>query len=336
MNKYTKILICLVTLLTLGFVTNSVSAQDRVPLVVAPARMQINVNPGENYNLSVKFINESQQPISGFVKVVDFIVTSDTGSPTLLDNLSYPLSNQYSASSWITMPYEKATIAAQDIVRVNFKVKVPEDAKSGGHYAAVYFETSGLDQIGSGTADQFSATSSRVVSLISFRVNGEITESALVSGLVIPQFLQFGPIPVNFEIFNKGDYHINPKGQVTVTNWFGREVDRETLQAKNIFPDAKRNFELKLGKTWMFGKYTVDIAASYGEAGKVAKASQIVWVIPVVVIIIFILSITIIVMLSIYISRKLTDRQKTLERKLETEISELENLKNKFKDKVSK
>ena len=59
-------------LLTLGFVTDSVYAQDRVPLVVAPARMQLNVNPGENYNLSVKFINEAQQPVSGIIKVVDF------------------------------------------------------------------------------------------------------------------------------------------------------------------------------------------------------------------------------------------------------------------------
>ncbi|KKU17586.1 MAG: hypothetical protein UX28_C0008G0002 [Candidatus Pacebacteria bacterium GW2011_GWA1_46_10] len=323
-------------LLTLGFVTDSVYAQDRVPLVVAPARMQLNVNPGENYNLSVKFINEAQQPVSGIIKVVDFIVTNDNGFPTLLDNLTYPLSNQYSASSWITLPYEKATIAAQDIVRVNFKVKVPEDAKSGGHYAAVYFETSGLDQLGSGSTDQFSATSSRVVSLISFRVAGDVTESALISGLSIPQFLQFGPVPVTFEIFNKGDYHINPKGQITITNWFGSEIDRETIETRNIFPDAKRNFEAKLGKTWMFGKYKVDIAASYGEAGKVAKASQVVWVIPVVVIIIFILSITIIIMLGMYISRKLTGRQKTLERKLEMEISELESLKNKFKDKIAK
>ena len=76
------------------------------------------------FNLSVKFINEAQQPASGIIKVVDFIVTNDNGFPTLLDNLTYPLSNQYSASSWITLPYEKATIAAQDIVRVNFKTDI--------------------------------------------------------------------------------------------------------------------------------------------------------------------------------------------------------------------
>src|SRR3989344_7732358 len=80
-NNCKKILATMSVLLTLGFVTDSVYAQDRVPLVVAPARMQLNVNPGENYNLSVKFINEAQQPVSGIIKVVDFIVTNDNGFP---------------------------------------------------------------------------------------------------------------------------------------------------------------------------------------------------------------------------------------------------------------
>lgn len=311
-------------------------AQASVPLVVTPARQTTALDPGESKSLQVRFFNESSAPQSGKIGVVDFIVTGNDGKPVLLDNVDYPISNQYSASQWINLNSQGVTIAPGDVLRVNFKVSIPENARPGGRYVAIYFESEGQVQ-GNGTTNvQSSATSSRIVSLVYIRVNGPVLESAYIDVFKTPKFLQLGPIPVNFEIFNKGDYHITPKGQITLLDSFGKKIDQVTLEEKNIFPDAKRSYEENLGLRWMFGKYTVNLAASYGDTGKVLTYSQDVWIIPVLLILSVALGIGIVVLTFVLVNKRLKTKQRVLEQKLESEISEIESLKKKFKDQLPK
>jgi hypothetical protein len=148
--------------------------------------------------------------------------------------------------------------------------------------------------------------------------------------------LEFGPIPVYFEILNKGGLHITPAGQLTLSNWFGKEVDNVTLESKNIFPNAKRTYESSLGKFWMFGRYIASLTAAYGDQGKTLTINQFVWVVPITLIIIIVLGLIIISMGITLIVKKFKAKQVKLEEKLEEEITELETLKNKFKDKLPK
>jgi len=307
------------------FIGNS-SAQSKIPLVVAPARQTVALDAGNTENLQIKFFNETDSPISGNLKAVDFIVTGSDGAPILLED---------QINDWIVLPYDRASIPAGEVLRVNFKVNVPKDAAAGGRYAAIIFEQTGqLTQTTSNEAA--SLVSPRIVGLVSIKVNGPITESAFINVFKLPKFLEFGSIPVYFEISNKGGYHINPNGQVTLTNWMGQEIERVTVDDKNIFPNAKRNYEVELGETWMFGKYRVDLMANYGEQGKTVSESAFVWVVPVTVIVIIIFSIIIAILVAYLISKKIKARQEELENKLEEEISEIEALKNKFKDKLPK
>ena len=307
-------------------VLGTVQAQARIPLVVAPARQTVAIDAGSSENLQIKFFNESISPITGNLKVVDFVVSGKDGAPILLED---------QPNDWIKLPYNRASIPSGDVLRVNFKVEVPKTAIPGGRYAAIIFEQSGqINQ--TNQTDSASAVSSRIVGLISIRVNGPIFESAFASLFKTPKFLEFGKIPVDFEILNKGGYHINPVGQVTLTDWMGREIERVTIDDKNIFPGAKREYDNKLGETWMFGKYKVNLVASYGETGKTITAESFVWVVPMTVIVVIIFSILIMILTGYIISRKMKEKQEVLEQKLETEISELEELKNRFKDKLPK
>ncbi len=306
------------------YVLSTAHAQSRIPLVVAPARQTVAIDAGKTENLQIKFFNESISPISGNLKAVDFIVTGNDGSPILLED---------QVNDWVKLPYDRASIPSGDVLKVNFKVEVPKTAVAGGRYAAIIFEQSG------GIASQnesASVVSSRIVGLVSIRVNGPVVESAFVNIFKLPKFLEFGKIPVYFDILNKGGYHISPKGQVTLTNWFGREVERVTIENKNIFPNAERNYETNLGQTWMFGKYKVNLVASYGDQGKTILAENFVWVVPVTLIIIIIFSLLIIILVAYLISIKVRAKQESLEEKLEEEITELEAIKNKFQDKLPK
>lgn len=323
MKKLTALIIAFLGITYLG--VSNIYAQARIPLVVAPARQTVALDAGKSESLQIKFFNESISPISGNLKVVDFIVTESNGAPVLLEN---------QPNDWIKLPYDKAVIPSGDVLKVNFKVEVPKNATPGGRYAAIIFETVG--QLQSGESESSSAVSSRIVGLVSIRVNGPVVESAFVNIFRLPKFLEFGKIPVYFEILNKGGYHINPKGQVTLTNWMGKEIEKVTIEDINIFPNAKRIYETKLGETWMFGKYKVNLVASYGDQGKTVLAENFVWVIPVTVIVIIIFSILIAILTAYLISKSFRAKQEVLEEKLEEEISELEALKNKFQDKLPK
>jgi hypothetical protein len=303
-----------------------VSAQARIPLVVAPARQTVALDAGKTENMQIKFFNESISTITGNLKVVDFIVTGSDGSPILLEN---------QVNDWIRLPFDKASIPSGDVLKVNFKVEVPKTATPGGRYAAIIFEQTGqLTQ--ESDNESASLVAPRIVGLVSIRVNGPVAESAFINIFKLPKFLEFGSIPVYFEVANKGGYHITPHGQITLTNWMGKEIEMKIIEEKNIFPNAKRTYEEKLGSMWMFGKYKVDLTLSYGESGKTLLTSSYVWVVPVTVIVIVIFSILITVLTAYLISRKVKARQEILEEKLEEEISELESLKNKFKDKLPK
>ena len=299
-------------------------AQARMPLVVAPARQNVAIDAGNTENMQIKFFNESINTISGNLKAVDFIVTGNDGSPILLEDQT---------NDWIKLPYAKASIPSGDVLKVNFKVEIPSDAKPGGRYAAIIFEQTGkLNQTTSN--ESASLVSPRIVSLVNIRVNGPVTENAFVNIFKLPKFMEFGKIPVYFEVTNKGGYHITPHGQLTLTDWMGKEVEMKIIDEKNIFPDAKRTYSEKLGQTWMFGKYKVDLTLGYGETGKTLLASSYIWVIPVTVIVIIVFSLIIMFLVIYLISKGVKSKQEKLEQKLEEEISELESLKNKFKDRL--
>lgn len=306
-------------------IPKDIFAQAKIPLVVAPARQTVAMDAGTTENLVIKFINESETAIAGNLKAVDFIVTADNGAPTLLEDMENP---------WIKLPYDRASIAANDVLRINYKVVVPSDAPAGGRYVAIIFEPTGQIPEATNIKEEASIVSTRIVGLVYIKINGDIQESAFINAFKIPYFLEFGPVPVHFEIINKGGYHITPTGQVTLTNWFGKEVARQTLESKNVFPNAKRNYDLKIGKTWMFGKYNVSLTSGYGEQGQVLTTSDYVWIVPVTLLVIIVLGLIIIILASILITRKIKSKQIKLEEKLEEEISELEALKNKYKDRV--
>lgn len=310
---------------TMYFVLSSVQAQARIPLVVAPARQTVALDPGNSESLQIKFFNESISPIAGNIKAVDFIVTGKDGEPVLLED---------QPNDWVKLPYDKAIIPSGDVLKVNFKVEVPKNATPGGRYAAIIFEQTG--GISEPQNESASAISTRIVGLLNIKVNGPVQDLAFVNIFKTPKFLEFGKIPVYFEIMNKGGYHITPKGQIVLTNWMGKEVERKTLEEKNIFPETQRVYEEKLGQTWMLGKYKVDLVANYGESGKTVLAQSFVWVVPVTLVIIIIFSILIIILLGYVISKNIKAKQEVLEERLEEEISELESLKNKFKDKLPK
>jgi len=317
--------------------TKTVSAQSSIPMTVAPARQTINVDPGSTESFNITFFNQGENAISGNVRTVDFIVSDDNGSPLLLEG-DHSMSTKYSGASWVILPFDRGVVASHSILKVQAQISVPQDAKPGGRYIAIYFEPTGTlpnPNIFENQKEGIQGISPRVVGLLYIRVNGPIEESALLKSFSTKRFIEFGPAEVIAEIINRGSYHITPKGQITLENWFGKTVDTFILDEKNIFPDVSRTFSASMGPKLMFGRYGATITAVYGEGNKVINQTIYFWAFPVRIVAIILLSVVIIILLVKIIWKNLKKGQTKLEQTLKEELSEVETLKEKYKDIIS-
>jgi len=326
-----KKIITVITVITVVSVifASQTQAQTTTHLIVAPSRQEILVEPGEDTAVNVKFLNQADTPISGTVGVVDFIVEDKEGTPTFLEGPTITgltqISSRFSAASWLELPYDRATIAAKNKILLQAKIHVPVDARPGGRYVAIYFEPGGTPPPPEGALKEASTPiAARIVSLVYIRVAGPIKEDAYVVKFAAPPFSQYGPVTVTTEILNRGDYHIAPKGVIKVYDLFGKEVDRQKLDEHNIFPDASRVYENKIGAKWMLGKYRLELTAAYGEAGKELTATSYFWVVPYKEISAGLLALVIAILTITLVIRRFRRREEELEEKIEELEKKLE------------
>ena len=304
-------------------------AQEKIQIVVGPVRQELFLDPGETDNVEIRFYNQSEQPIVGSINVVDFVVNDSDGGPKLIDDPA-AASPKFSGAKWVSLPYSQITIAPTNRVSVPVTISIPTNAAPGGRYVAVYFQPSGSGP----TKTSGTGVSSRVASLLYIRINGEITENALITRFFAPNFFEYGPVSVSTEILNRGDYHIRPKAIVALTNVFGGLVDQVMLKEENIFPDTSRILETKVGPKWLFGRYKLSLMGSYGSSGKALEAVAYVWVMPWRVIAI----VTLTLILAFILIKKLLqgsrEQVEHLETKLEKEEAEIEELKKMLRKKT--
>jgi len=328
--KYFFVIIIYSSFFSLG---SPVLAQSSIPLMVMPARQEIEVDPGETTAITVNFYNQSNSPISGFFKTADFIVEDNQGTPKLIENPS-DAPSKYSASSWISFLYDRATLPSNDKVSLQATIKVPEDAHPGGRYVAVFFEqatniglsTKNSDDVGMGT-------SSRIASLTYIKVKGPTSEKAFISRFFAPFFFEYGPIKLTVDIINRGDYHITPNALITMSNMFKSPVDQKTIKPKNIFPETSRTYEIELGKKWMAGRYKIDFSGSYGTKGQALATSAYVWVFPWKAGAAIILTLAVIYLILSNLFKNVINKEIDLEKEIEKEKTEIEKLKQALRRK---
>ena len=325
-----KIILTLIALALCGLSlipVKKAQAEAILPLTVAPARQELLVDPGEQTAVVLKFLNQGDVPVAGLLKVADFIVEDKEGSPTFIEDQT-TLSPRFAAASWVELPYEQIAIAPKDKVVVQAKINVPQSAQAGGRYFAIFFEPGGTPSQGVGAVTEAETpVTIRLAGLVYLRVSGPIEESAYVTQLTAPRFLEYGPIKVNTEINNKGNYHIRPKGTISLTSVFGKKIDEELLLEQNIFPETSRLFENNLGGKWLFGKYKIELTATYGETGKILSAVVFTWIIPWKLISIVLVTLIVVILLISLLHHRLRRREKELEEKIEELEEKLEEEK---------
>jgi hypothetical protein len=305
--------------------TQRIFAQSVSGLTAIPPRIEgLDVKPGEVQARQIKVRNDSGIERFITVKIKDFIVTNDIGTPVQLDD-SQAKDNRWSASSWIQVSQTRLRLKPGETKSLTLTVITPDNALPGGHYAMVIYTPDDTATInGSG-----SSVEPNVGSLVYITVAGKIAENAIVREFTAPSFLEFGPVDFKTIVRNLSDTHIKPVGAINIQNWLGAKTASLPLTETNIFPYTNREFTNTLDKKWLFGRYKAQFLAAYGTNGQTLNAVLFFWVIP-WRLLLLLLAIIVIAVLLFTVLKKSSHQPKT---KIDQLQKELSDLKNNFKDK---
>ena len=218
--------------------TNSSFAQDSDDLTLFSTPPlngeKLMLEPGEVYEDSFKVANLGISTLTYYIYVSGFDQIEDypgTSTPlSLEDDALAP----YSASEWVTLPFDVVTLEPQVNVTIPFTITVPNDVALGEYNVKIFLST---DEGFTSDTESFTVTNlgSGPAILIRIGEESELIESADLIRFTTDKFLYETP-PVKFltEIENTGNTHITPSGEIVISNIFGEEIARLPFNPSNL------------------------------------------------------------------------------------------------------
>lgn len=169
----------------------------------------------------------------------------------------------FSLSSWISFEPKTFSLEPREEKPVKFRIKVPENAEPGGHYAGIIAKVetmAGPGGVGVGIVQ-------RVASLVLLTVPGVAKEEiALLNFETSKLYYETGPVKFLVRLENRGNIHLRPQATISITNFLGQKVGEVQLEQRNILPGAIRKYEIEWPKKWLWwGKYKATLSGFYGQ-----------------------------------------------------------------------
>lgn len=263
---------------------NFVHAQEKQMLSVTPPLFQISSLPGDVWQSSIKVVNGNSYPLTVYAEILNFKPVGEAGQGKFVPA---PSSGENATlAEWIELSSGPYTIPPEQTKDITFIADIPKDAAPGGHYAAIIISTKEPEATG-----ELSVRASQgVTSLFFMRVEGDVNEQGSIREFrVVDSLLDTPEAEFSLRFENKGNVHLQPRGDIVITNMWGTErgtipVNYQTHYG-NVLPESIRDFSF----TWKsdfkitdIGRYKAIATLAYGEDGvKNVSAIAYFWIIPV-------------------------------------------------------
>lgn len=311
-----------VLLTTLFFLTSFTNVFAASTISAIPPRLELQASPGETIRTTLKVRNGMETSQNFTVYVDDFIVNDLQGTPI---PLSENISSKWSLRKWITAP-DFIPVDANSTQSINVSIRVPSTALPGGHYAMITYMPNA--EIKPGEMKKTAAIiGQRVGTLIYLTVKGKVNEKANITSFTVPKFTEKGPVQFTGTIENLSDIHIQPKGNITISNLLNQKVATLPLQIGNIFPENSKQFVGNWNQKWGYGRYRADLNLFYGTHDTILLATIFFWLFPIRLVIYVLVAIISALVIIIFLNKKGKKHQEELEkevRELQKEISQIE------------
>jgi len=263
--------------------------QGKMSFTITPSLFKPNLSPGETWGSSFKIANNSSAgDLTVYAAAVNFTASDESGHAKFLPITDGDKSSPYTLASWIEVSDAPIVVPREKSVKVDFIIRIPENAEPGGHYAAILVGNRPIKD--AGIEGPSILVSSMLSTLFFVNVAGDVTEGGFIREFSIDKsFYQTAnaEFTVNFE--NTGNVHLQPQGDITIFNMWGKERGRVLINHKtsfgNVLPQSNRKFVFEWkGENALLdiGRYRAEATLAFGEKEKQTTTSIVYfWVVPV-------------------------------------------------------
>jgi len=293
MHKIIKKAALLLTALTyvfwfsapVAFAQQNSTSKNGQALEIAPPVLYLTADPGQQVKaqILIRDISSGNLIVKGTVN--DFVAGGVDGTPKILLEKS-ETTTAYSIVDWVA-PLPSLLLIPKEIKAMTATINVPKDASPGGHYGVIRFTSTPPTPDGSGVS-----LAASIGVLVLLTVNGEIKQGLTVDKFTVGKgdktgsIFESAPIVFTQKFKNTGNVHVQPTGQVIISDMFGKKFAAVNVNVPpgNVLPDSTRQFKQNLDKSViggkrMFGKYSAKLSMTYGDKKKVEQTISF-WVIP--------------------------------------------------------
>lgn len=268
-----------------GYTTEFISSpSDVVPgdFVVGPGKTEFTIKPGESKTVEILVTNRTGQLRQFNFEVEDAAGSTDLRAPVVLLGADR---GPYTLKDYVHLPKMSIDLEHNQRARIPVVVSVPADAEPGGRYGSVLVTTVTKDASAGDVngAAPSSAIISRIGTLFFLTIPGDINiDGEFKSIKTIPNKRFFTDGPISFQLLfeNKGDLHLNPYGEVRITNLFDEEVGFVKLDPWFALPKSLRSREIEWDRELLIGKYTAVAHINRGYDDIIDVQSVTFWVLP--------------------------------------------------------
>lgn len=237
---------CLLIVSILFLVLTQVASAQERGIRISPALLDIVLDETEDEKqIQVTIENLTNNTVQLALSAIDFRQANETGGIDFsgVDSQDY----SYSLASFISFETSSVTIEKGSSETVTIKVMNRPDLSPGGHYAAIvgHQVMNLVDE-----ADRTATVRPAVSSLVLLRKTGGEVFSISLLETNWPKTIMFGFPNRQLELLfqNEGNVHLIPYGTVTISDMFGHEITRGTINNSSsiIFPEARRWLDVRL------------------------------------------------------------------------------------------
>jgi hypothetical protein len=250
--------------------------------VIGPGRFELALEPGQSRTVELVVSNRM-----GVEKVFSFETedakgTVDGSQPlVLLGDDRGP----YTIKDYISVPYNNFTLKHAERARIPVTVSIPADADPGGRYGSLLISivSDRKELNAAGAAAPASVLVSRIGTLFfisapgTTKAAGETLDFATVNNQSV---FTDSPIPMSVVFENTGDVHLNPYGEIRITNLLGDEVGFVELAPWFVLPNAIRNRVVDWDRELLIGRYTAIAQINRGYDDIIDTQTIVFWVLP--------------------------------------------------------
>ena len=292
---------------------------------VSPIKTIIELDRGEEHQLALRVGNQTAEEQTFFLKVNDFIVEDEQGSPQFLEP-GAQRDTSHSLSEWLRLSTERLVVSAGSTEVFTVTISVPENAEPGGHSAGGILETvQGQDMVGE-DGGAINAIG-RIASPILVSVPGAVTESLELTSLSTNKRIYWEGNPtvkMRVALANTGNVHVSPTGAFFITGGFAAEPTSLSFNQAGALvlpnsPERVINDKVTLGGRYPlippFGRFTAEFTARYGADSQAIGDTASFWVLPIRFMLLLLVALLVAVIFVVLVVREFKYRRKRRRRR---------------------